>query len=166
MDDEEEEEEGGDTSDGPVAQHTPSLNKQPPASALKKSPSDGGVSSTFDVCELKYLLQYRLYDCQYVYCKCQKWKAYRYKAFLAVYGTSHSHWVTVHCLSSASFPESSKVFLIIVPVHVCDRRWERILHGNELWMDSMMISVYRLHIFSVTSFPQTKPKKTPAFRDR
>lgn len=66
VDDEEEEEEGGDTSDGPVAQHTPSLNKQPPASALKKSPSDGGVSSTYDVCELKYLLQYRLYDCQQV----------------------------------------------------------------------------------------------------
>ena len=66
MDDEEEEEEGGDTSDGPVAQHTPSLNKQPPASALKKSPSDSGVSSAYDVCELKYLLQYRLYDCHAV----------------------------------------------------------------------------------------------------
>ena len=52
---EEEEEEGEDTSDGPVAQHTPShpsLNKQPCASALKKSPSDGGVSSTYTVCRL------------------------------------------------------------------------------------------------------------------
>ena len=81
-DEEEEEEEGGDTSDGPVAQHTPSLNKQPPASALKKSPSDGGVSSTYDVCD---------YVTVSMYCKYQKWKAYRYKAFISVYGTSHSH---------------------------------------------------------------------------
>ena len=52
VDDEEEEEE----EDGPVAQHTPShpsLNKQPCASALKKSPSDGGVSSIYNVCRRK-----------------------------------------------------------------------------------------------------------------
>ena len=75
VDDEEEEEEGGDTSDGPVAQHTPSLNKQPPASALKKSPSDGGVSSTDDVCELK-VLSFANYSRDYrTVSKCQKWKA-------------------------------------------------------------------------------------------
>ena len=52
VDDEEEEEE----EDGPVVQHTPShpsLNKQPCASALKKSPSDGGVSSIYNVFRLK-----------------------------------------------------------------------------------------------------------------
>ena len=89
MDEEEEEEEGGDTSDGPVAQHTPSLNKQPPASALKKSPSDGGVSSTDDVFELKYFLLLTTVQTIGLSANARNGRP-RYKAFFSVYGTSHS----------------------------------------------------------------------------
>ena len=55
-------------------------------------------------------------------------------AFFSVYGTSHSHWVTVYCLSLASFPESSKVFLIIVPVCVTEGGRESCMGTNYEWI--------------------------------
>ena len=108
---EEEEEEVGDTSDGPVAQHTPShpsLNKQPCASALKKSPSDGGVSSMY-VCRL-------ILSTDYMHCQCAlQWVEGLGWKLSGVYGTGHSH-----CDSA---PSQLSLILRSLPIYLVEYQY-------------------------------------------